>query len=68
MDTIIYDVFKIREYMIKNKLTKSVFCKKCGISTYTYDKIFKHNPNLSIIALFKIAREMKLYICDLLIK
>ena len=61
------DTDKISEFMLKNNLSKSTFCKRCNISTYTYDKIFKQDTNINLVALFKIAREMNLFISDLFV-
>lgn len=58
----------IHEYMTKNGLCKKTFCKRCGISISTYDKVIKQQENLNIIALFKIARAMNLYIKDLFVE
>ena len=67
MDSGFYDTFKIKTYMMINKLSQSEFCEKCGISTYVLGKIFKQDHNLNIDALFKIADEMKLHISELFI-
>lgn len=58
----------IKGYMQQKSLSKSEFCKRCNISKYTYDKLLKKQKRLNIIALFNIAREMKLYIGDLIVK
>lgn len=68
MDNIIFDTITIRDYVLKNHLSKSEFCKRCSISTDTYDKIFKQDVNINITALFKIAREMNIRICDLFLQ
>lgn len=51
--------------MKKNKVTKTVFCKKCNISYNTLKKILKNQTNFRIVALFKVAKVLKTNICDL---
>lgn len=55
----------ITNYMKKNKMTKTVFCKKCNISYNTLKKILKNQTNFRIVALFKVAKVLKTNICDL---
>ena len=49
----------INEYIIKNNLTIKEFCKKCNISCSIYYKIVNNRCNFRLNALFKIARELK---------
>ena len=50
----------IENFMIKNKITKTTFCKMCKISASTLNKIMANDDNFRIIALFKIARVIKM--------
>ena len=52
----------IENFRKENKLTKLEFCKQCRISTNTLRKIYNGNTNFDIVALFKIARVMKIAI------
>ncbi len=61
----VVDVWKIREYMWENKLTKQEFANMCGISTDILRKILKGYINFRISAIFKIARVMKIEVKDL---
>lgn len=36
-----FNVELIENYMIENSLSRTAFCKKCGISIRTLNKIFK---------------------------
>lgn len=55
----------IGNYIVENKISKTEFCKRCKIGTQTLKKIYNHNDNYKIIALFKIARLLEIRICDL---
>ena len=55
----------IENFMSEKKLSKVGFCKECKISVATLNKILRNNDNLRIIALFKIAKVMKINISDL---
>lgn len=50
----------IENFIKDNNLSKSKFCKMCKISQSTLDKIMTSNENFRIIALFKIARVLKI--------
>lgn len=47
------------DYMKKEGLSKSAFCKKCKISYTTLQKILNNDWNFGITALFRIARVIK---------
>ena len=57
----------IKFYMWENKLTKKDFCKLCQISTQTINKIL-NQKNLRIDVLPRIAKLLKVRICDLFLK
>ena len=50
----------IENFIKDNNLSKSKFCKMCKISQSTLNKIITNNENFRIIALFKIARVLKI--------
>lgn len=52
----------IENFIKDNNLSKSKFCKMCKISQSTLDKIMTNNENFRIIALFKIARVLKIQV------
>ena len=52
----------IEKYMNENKLSKTKFCKICKISPSTLNKIMTNDDNFGIIALFKIARVIKVQV------
>lgn len=56
----------IEKYIIKNKLSKTKFCKMCKISPSTLNKIMTNDDNFGIIALFKIARVIKVQVYQML--
>ena len=54
----------IKEYMTKNGYNKTDFCKACKISLKTLNLVL--SDEIKILALEKIAREMKVNLLDLL--
>ena len=54
----------IDNYLKENKLSKTKFCKVCGISRGTLEKVMK-NENVRITVLFKIARVLNVPIHQL---
>lgn len=52
----------IENFIKDNNLSKSKFCKMCKISQSTLNKIMTSNENFRIIALFKIARVLKIQV------
>ena len=54
----------IKSYMKENNLSKAKFCKICKISPSTFNKIM-NNGNFKLIALFKIARVLNVYVHQL---
>ncbi|MBO5223504.1 MAG: helix-turn-helix transcriptional regulator [Clostridia bacterium] len=52
----------IENFMMENKISKTKFCKLCKISIRTLNKIMTNNDNFRIIALFKIAKVIKVQV------
>ncbi len=52
----------IEKFIIENKISKTKFCKMCKISPSTLNKIMTRNDNFRIIALFKIAKVIKIQV------
>ena len=52
----------IENFIKDNNLSKNKFCKMCKISQSTLDKIMTNSENFRIIALFKIARVLKIQV------
>lgn len=48
----------IRDYIAKNNLSKTKFCRLCKINISTLNRIFS-GGNFNLIAIFKIARVLK---------
>ena len=55
----------IENFVKENNLSKSKFCKMCKISQSTLNKIITNNENFRIIALFKIARVLKIQVFEM---
>lgn len=55
----------IENFVKKNNLSKCKFCKMCKISQSTLDKIMTNSENFRIIALFKIARVLKIQVFEM---
>ena len=52
----------IKNFIKENNLSKSKFCEMCKISQSTLNKIMTNSENFRIIALFKIARVLKIQV------
>lgn len=52
----------IENFMLANQISKTKFCKMCKISPSTLNKIMTNDDNFGIIALFKIARVVKVQV------
>lgn len=52
----------IENFIKENNLSKSKFCEMCKISQSTLNKIMTNSENFRIIALFKIARVLKIQV------
>ena len=50
----------IEKFMLENNISKTKFCKMCKISPNTLNKIMSNDFNFEIIALFKIAKVIKI--------
>ena len=50
----------IEKFMLENNISKTKFCKMCKISPNTLNKIMTNKFNFEIIALFRIARIIKI--------
>ncbi len=61
-DVIKTEVFE--DYMKEHKLSKSRFCEVCGIGVATYNRIISRQ-NFRISALFKIAKVIKVEVCQM---
>ena len=52
----------IEKFMLENNISKTNFCKMCKISNSTLNKIMTNDLNFEIVALFKIARVIKIQV------
>ncbi len=55
----------IENFIKDNSLSKSKFCKLCKISQSTLNKIMTNSENFRIIALFKIAKVLKIQVFEM---
>ena len=55
----------IENFIKENNLSKSKFYKICKISQITLNKIMTNSENFRIIALFKIARVLKIQVFEM---
>lgn len=55
----------ISDYLQKNNIPKTAFCKRCGISAPTLYRIINGKSSCKLLTLFKIARNMNCTITDL---
>ena len=52
----------IEKFMLENKISKTKFCKMCKISLSTLNKIMANDESFGMVALFKIARVIKIQV------
>lgn len=57
----------IEDYIKNNNLSKTKFCKMCGISLYNLNKILKNDLTVKIIPLLKVIKYIDISSCDLII-
>lgn len=57
----------IKNYLKENKLSPSAFCKMCKIDYMCYKKIMDGKNNFRIGAIFKISRQLNLYLHQMFI-
>lgn len=50
----------INNFIKENKLSKGSFAKQCKISVSTLSKILQGNDNVGLLAVYKIARVIKI--------
>ncbi len=54
----------IENYLKENKISKTKFCRLCGINPCTLQRVM-NNENYKINALFKIARVVKIQVYEM---
>lgn len=57
----------ISNFINKNNLTKTKFCKLCGISLKTLNKFYNNDFSLTIPPLIKVLKVLNISSCDLII-
>ena len=63
-----WNIDLINNYIRSNNLSKTQFCKKCGISTYILKKIYSCNMHIGIKIWLKIADFLEVDYLDVLKK
>ena len=63
---VMIDVDILKNFMKENKMSKCEFCKKCKISTLTFQKILNKSQSIRFNTIFKIARSMNIKTNDFL--
>ncbi len=56
---------KILDFIKENNLSKTALCKKSNICYSTFQKLLEGKENISVIAVYKLARYMNVNLCDL---
>ncbi len=56
----IFNVDLIEDYRIRNRLSKTEFCKNCKISCQTYKKILRGSMDINTMSIVKIAYYTKI--------
>lgn len=57
----------IKTYLKENKMSKTKFCKMCGINFSTLKKILNNQKNFKVNALFKIAKVLNMQVYEIFI-
>lgn len=57
----------ITTYLKENKMSKTKFCKMCGINFSTLKKILNNQKNFKVNALFKIAKVLNMQVYEIFI-
>lgn len=55
----------IKNYLKENKMSKTKFCKLCGINFSTLNKILNNQKDFRVNALFKIAKVLNLQVYEI---
>ena len=58
----------IVDYMCKHNLTKSSFCKLCGITSNSLNKILANDFSVTIAPIFKVSKTINVHLCEMFIK
>ena len=58
----------ITNYMNKNHLSKTAFCKLCRVHPRIFNKIMAHDLHFGIKALFRICRVLKIEVYEFFIE
>ncbi|MBO5394794.1 MAG: helix-turn-helix transcriptional regulator [Clostridia bacterium] len=61
----LYNVKPIEDFMTQNKLTKTEFCKRCGLDLGTLDRVLLGHVNMRVQALIKLSQYMQVSIAEL---
>lgn len=56
----------VENFIKERKMSKSAFCKLCGISYCTYLKIMRDDISVTLLSLLKISRAMNVHISKLI--
>ena len=64
--TIRFNYEIIIEYMNKNNLSKTQFCKQCNISIYTLNKMLNGNLNINSLLGLKVCKLLNIKFNDLI--
>lgn len=55
----LYNVKLIEDFMKENRITKTEFCKRCGLDLGTLDRVLLGHVNMRVQALIKLSEYMQ---------
>lgn len=67
MSKLYYNFLKVYDYLFINKMSKSKFCKECGISLPKFNKVLDNITPVDFQVLNKISNYTKIEVSDLII-
>lgn len=59
-----FKIHLIRDYILENKIGKTEFCKRCGISLKTLNKILSCEGDVNFSTLIKITKVLNIQIFE----
>ncbi len=65
--SIIYKTELIEKYIKDNKISKAEFCKRCGISLRTLNKVLTNGGDIRATNAYKLAKLLHCYLNDFVI-
>ena len=59
-----YNINLIENYLASEKISKTEFCRRSGISLYTLNEIYKNSKRINLIYIVKIVKFLSIKLKD----